>query len=296
MAENLRDMSLFVEVARAGSFTKAAESLDLPLSSLSRRFAEFERRIGLQLINRSTRKLELTEIGREYFEECERLVLEAAEVHERLKARRDELAGPLKLSLTPDFGSLLFAPLLAEFALLHPRIHFILDLTPNLVDLISENIDVAIRFGNPSDSRLTMRALGTVHHGLFASPRYLELHGLPADPAELAQHEGIGIRHAAKVPPVVLTRDMDSVELNLPLRFQSNNMSMLRRLALMDMGIAVLPEVFARVPVAEKALVAVLPEWKFPSVPVIALTATRLLPARCRAFIEFISLRTHEVL
>ncbi len=296
MSELLKDMDLFVEVARRQSFTRAADALGMPLSSLSRRMRDFEQSLGIQLINRSTRRLELTPIGQEYFLECERIVADAAGAHERLVARRGELKGRLRLSLTPDFGAIVFRPLLAEFATSHPEVSFDLDLTPGFVDLIAGNIDVAVRFGNPADSGLTMRFLGVIRHGLYATPRYLAQRGTPLSPDELATHTGIVIRHASKTSKRIITRDGRPSEVILNERFSSNHLSMILNLALMDFGICILPEVMARSHVQSGALKALLDDWKSPDVPVVALTATKLLPARVRAFLEFLVARTGEVL
>ena len=296
MAIHLENMALFVEVARAGSFTRASESLGIPLSSLSRRIAEFEKTLGLALINRTTRKLQLTPAGKEYFAECEAIVAQASIAHERLLKRREDLDGTLRISLTPDFGALVFRPLLGEFAERYPKLRFDLVLTPDFVDLVGGNIDVAVRFGYPVDSRLTMRTLGHIRHGLYATPAYLARHGTPRAPAELGSHQCICIHHAGKPPTRNVSRAGEVVALQMHERFASNHMSMILNLARMDLGIGVVPEVIARDDVRTGRLVQVLPDWEFPDIPVVALTASRLLPAGVRAFVEFLVERTAEVL
>jgi DNA-binding transcriptional LysR family regulator len=292
LKEHLKNMALFVEIARTGSFTRAAAALGVPVSTLSRRFAAFEKELGLQLINRDTRKIELTSIGREYFLECSRLVDEANVAHERLRHGRSEPAGRLNISMTPDFGVLVFSPLLMEFAQAFPAISFDLDLTSTPVDLITNNIDVAIRFGAPADSSITMRSLGTIQHGLYASPDYLAREGTPTSPAELAGHQGIRIRHATKAQYDQVSRDGEVQAIRMLERFQSNNLSMIRNVALMHLGIAIMPEIMAREALASGALVRLLPAWHFESTPVLALTPTRLLSAACRAFLDFLAERS----
>lgn len=295
MNEHLKNMALFVEIARTGSFTRASAALSVPVSTLSRRFAAFEKQVGLQLINRDTRKVELTSIGREYFLECSRLVEEANVAHERLQQGRSEPAGRLNISMTPDFGSLVFSPLLWEFAQKFPAISFDLDLTSTPVDLIANNIDVAIRFGAPADSSITMRSLGTIQHGIYASPDYLNQEGTPTTPEALASHQGIRIRHATKAHYDQISRGSEVRPVKMLERFQSNNLSMIRNLALMHLGIAIMPEIMAREATASGSLIRLLPDWNFEPTPVLALTPTRLLSAACRAFLNFLAARAPEL-
>lgn len=296
MNDYLRDMALFVEIAHAGTFSKASTATGVPISTLSRRLSEFEKKLGFQLIKRSTRKLELTELGAQYFSECERLVAEASAAHERLLARSDQVEGTLKLSMTPDFGAVVLAPVLAEFARQHPLIRFDLDLTPHFVDLISNNIDVAIRFGHPVDSGITMRRIGSIHHWLCATPCYLECHGVPQDPEHLKSHAGILLKRANNPPPLMLSKGKKSVPLVTNARFHANHISMLTYLALAHFGICLLPDVSAVPLVRSGQLVRVLADWTLPTVPVLAITPSRLQPARCRLFLEFLARHAGDVL
>lgn len=296
MKDYLRDMALFVEIAQAGTFSKASTATGVPISTLSRRLSEFEKRLGFQLIKRSTRKLELTELGAQYFAECERLVAEASAAHERLLSRSDQIEGTLKLSMTPDFGAVVLAPVLAEFARQHPLIRFDLDLTPHFVDLISNNIDVAIRFGHPVDSGITMRRIGSIHHWLCASPRYLECHGVPTDPEHLKSHAGILLKRANNPPPLMLSKGKKSVPLVTDARFHANHISMLTYLGLSHFGICLLPDVAAAPFLRSGELVRVLADWTFPTVPVLAITPSRLQPARSRLFLEFLARHAGDVL
>ena len=296
MNDYLRDMSLFVEIAQAGNFSKASAAAGVPISTLSRRLSEFEKKLGFQLIKRSTRKLELTELGAQYFLECERLVAEASAAHERLLARSDQVEGTLKLSMTPDFGAIVFAPVLAEFARLHPLIRLDLDLTPHFVDLISNNIDVAIRFGHPVDSGITMRRIGSVDHWLCATPHYLECHGVPTEPEHLASHAGILLKRANNPPPLMLAKGKREAPLEMNVRFHANHISMLIYLALADFGVCLLPDSMADPLLKTGRLVRVLSDWTLPTVPVLAITPSRLQPARCRLFLEFLARRAGEVL
>ncbi|WP_108228840.1 LysR family transcriptional regulator [Pseudomonas synxantha] len=283
--ELLNDMALFVEVVKAHSFRKAAEAMAMPNSTLSRRISGLEKAIGLRLLNRTTRKIELTEAGQLYFDRCKRIVDEARLAHEQLGEMLAHPSGLLRASLPVDFANIYLAPLIAEFARRYPGISFEFDLTPRQVDLVSEPVDVVIRMGEPADSNLIARKLASLSRRLYASPRYLELNGEPSDPSELVNHECLRLRKAGKWQ---LSHSGEVVEIEVGGRFQLNSVGMLRRLATLDLGIALLPEGIAADDLRTGLLQPVLPQWHANPIPVYALTETRLLPAKTQRFIEFL--------
>jgi len=283
--ELLNDMALFVEVVKAHSFRRAAEAMAMPNSTLSRRISGLEKAIGLRLLNRTTRKIELTEAGQLYFDRCKRIVDEARLAHEQLGEMLAHPSGLLRASLPVDFANIYLAPLIAEFARRYPGISFEFDLTPRQVDLVSEPVDVVIRMGEPADSNLIARKLAILSRRLYASPRYLELNGEPSDPSELVNHECLRLRKAGKWQ---LSHSGEVVEVEVGGRFQLNSVGMLRRLATLDLGIALLPEGIAADDLRTGLLQPVLPQWHANPIPVYALTETRLLPAKTQRFIEFL--------
>jgi DNA-binding transcriptional LysR family regulator len=283
--DHLNDMALFVEVVKARSFRRAAQAIGVPNSTLSRRIALLEKAIGLRLLHRTTRKIELTEAGQAYFERCKRIVDEARLAHEQLGAMLAQPSGVLRVSLPVDFATIYLAPLVAEFALRHPGIRFEFDLTPRRVDLVTEPFDVAIRMGELSDSGLIARQLARLPRFLYASPRYLKLSGEPKQPADLARHQCLCMPKAA-------TWKLDDgerpVEVTVGGRFTLNSVGMIRRLATLDMGIAVLSEQIAAEDIAQARLRRVLPRWQASPISVHAITETRLLPAKTQRFVEFL--------
>jgi len=285
--ELLNDMALFVEVVKARGFRHAAEAVGIPNSTVSRRITALEKAIGLRLLHRTTRKIELTEAGQIYFERCKRIVDEAKLAHEQLGEMLAQPSGVLRASLPVDFANIYLAPLIAEFARRYPGISFDFDLTPRLVDLVSEPFDVAIRMGHPANSNLIARQLANLNCYLYASPRYLEQSGEPAHPADLAQHECLGFR-TGKGTTWTLHKADDSVEVAVGGRFQLNSVGLIRRLATLDQGIAVIAEEIAADDVVQGRLRRILPGWEGPPVPVYAMTETRLLPAKTQRFIEFL--------
>jgi DNA-binding transcriptional LysR family regulator len=291
--ELLNDMALFVEVVKAKSFRRAAEAIGVPNSTLSRRISSLEKAIGLRLLHRTTRRIELTEAGQLYFERSRRIVEEARLAHEQLGEMLAQPGGVLHASLPVDFANIFLAPLLAEFARRYPGISFEFDLTPRRVDLVAEPIDVAIRMGEPPSSNLIARQLARLPRYLYASPRYLELSGEPLQPADLMQHECLRLS-PAEVNGWTLHSEKDTAEVAVGGRFLLNSVGMIRRLSTLDLGIAVLAEEIAADDVASGRLRRVMTEWQASAIPVYAITETRLLPAKTQRFIEFLRERLGE--
>ncbi len=286
--EYLNDMALFVEVVKAMSFRGAAESIGVPNSTLSRRITALEKAIGLRLLHRTTRRIELTEAGQLYYERCRRIVEEARLAHEQLGDMLAQPSGVLRASLPVDFATVFLAPLITEFARRYPGISFDFDLTPRAVNLVSEPFDVAIRMGEPKDASLVARLLARLPGQLYASLGYLAEFGVPGHPSELAAHQCLGF---PKSGLWTLHREKVSVEVKVGGRYVLNSVGMIKRLATLDQGIVLLPEAIVSEELAVGRLQALLPEWGGAPVPVYALTETRLLPAKTQCFIEF--LREH---
>lgn len=283
--ELLNDMALFVEVAQTRSFRRAADAIGVPNSTLSRRVSALEKAIGLRLLHRTTRKVELTEAGQLYYERCRRIVDEARIAHEQLGEMLAQPSGVLRASLPVDFATIYMAPLIAEFAHRYPGIAFDFDLTPRRVDLVSEPFDVAIRMGELTDSSLIARLVARLPVQAYASPHYLELAGDPMRPSDLMQHACLGFPKAGKW---TLHRGTESVEVEVGGRFQVNSIGMLRRLAILHLGVILLPEGVATEDLAAGRLRPVLTEWYGNPTAVYAITETRLLPAKTLRFVEFL--------
>ncbi|MGF6147482.1 D-malate degradation protein R [Kingella potus] len=250
----LSDMALFVEVAQANGFSRAAAKLGIPQSTLSRRIAALEAALGLRLFNRSTRRLELTGAGAYYLERALPIITEARLLHGQLD--------DMRVSLPVDMAYQMVAPLLPEFAERHPLLRIDFDVTPRQVDLISEPFDLAVRTGKLPDSGYIATPLAAFSGCLYAAPSYLTRHGEPQSPQDLANHPC--------------------------LRYGANSPGMIRQMAAAGLGIALLPEILVREDVAQSSLKAILPNWRSETTPVHALTATRLITANVRAFVGFL--------
>ncbi|MEK7345930.1 MAG: LysR family transcriptional regulator [Pseudomonadota bacterium] len=284
--EYLNDMALFVEVVKAKGFRGASLAMGMPNSTLSRRISTLEKSIGLRLLNRTTRKVELTEAGQIYFERCKRIVDEAKLAHEQLGELLAQPSGVLRASFPVDFAVTYLAPVIAEFANRYPGISFDFDFTPRRVDLVSEPFDVAIRMGESENSQLISRKLASLQTCLYASPAYLERSGEPHEPADLEQHECLNM---VRVGSWTLHDGTQSIQVTATGgRFSLNSVGMMRRLAALDMGIILVPQEIVADELLNGKLRRILPQWQGSPTSVYAITETRLLPAKTQRFIEFL--------
>lgn len=285
--EMLNNMALFVEVVKVMSFRRAAEATGVPSSTLSRRISMLEKSIGLRLLHRTTRKIELTESGQIYYQRCRRIVEEARLAHEQLGEIREQPTGLLRASLPIDFAISFLAPLMAQFAERYPDIRFEFDLTPRKVDLVSEPFDMAVRMGEQQDSTLIARLLANLPVYVYASPGYLARFGEPRHPSELARHQCLGFPRNERWS--LYHRDTaECAEVGVSGRFTLNSMGMIRTLAAFDHGIVQLTQEVARDEVTNGRLKRILPDWQGAAVPVYAMTETRLLPAKTQCFLAFL--------
>jgi DNA-binding transcriptional LysR family regulator len=287
LLELLPQIVLFVVVAQAKSFTRAARNLGMPVSTLSRRIAGLESQLGIQLLVRTTRLVELTEGGARYFERC-RQILDAAETaNSELRGYAEAPRGKLRISATQDFALIYLTPMIADFAVRYPDISLELDLTPRPVDMVAEGFDVAIRMARLPDSQLTARKLGTVAVGLYAAPAFLKRAGPVTAPKHLSDRECIRILTPLKGSTRwTLKRGAREEHVEVRGRIVANSMRFQLDAAVLGMGIVMVNEVMAKPAVADGRLVRVLPEWSPQPVPVHALTPSRLLPAKTKLFLE----------
>ncbi|MCP5244383.1 MAG: LysR family transcriptional regulator [Burkholderiales bacterium] len=283
--ELLNDMALFVEVVKAMSFRRAAEATGVPNSTLSRRIHNLEKAIGLRLLHRTTRKIELTEAGQLYFERCKWIVDEARLAHEQLGGLLAQPSGQLRASLPVDFATIFLAPLMPEFSRRYPGITFEFDLTPRNVDMVAEPFDVAIRMGEQKNSNLIAHKIASLTRYLYASPQYLEQYGEPQTPEELPQHECL---HMVTDQVWPLGNGSQTFSFSASSKYTINNIGMIKKLATFDMGIVLLPEEAVADDLKNGHLRRILSGWQTPPFSVYAITETCLLPAKTRCFIDYI--------
>ena len=292
LPEILPDIALFVAVARAKSFSRAAKTLRMPVSTVSRRVANLERKLGVQLLHRTTRQVVLTPAGARYFERAQLFVDAAEAAHAELAGEAERPRGTLRISTTQDFALTYLWPVLTEFAARHPDVSFELDFSARQVDLLAEGFDLAIRIGPLPDSQLQATKLGVSSQSLYAAPTYLKRAGVPRSPAALGAHDCLRIQGATgRASRWSLTRADEVETVEVVGRFVASGMRFRVELAKSGAGIALIDDVIAEDAVAAGALARVLPEWSPPPVPIHALTPSKLLPSRTRLLLD--CLRDH---
>ena len=283
---NVDELTVFVAVVRAGSFTGAARALGSQKAHASRAVSRLERRLGVRLLQRSTRSLAVTEVGRELFERATGIISALDETQAMIQRTQAEPQGVLKLTCGVEFGLLVVNRWIRAYLKRYPLVRVDADFSDRLIDLIHEGFDLAIRIGQLADSSLSVRSLGEVSYALYASPEYLRLHGPPDHPGQLASRDLI-MFVAAAPPEWHLANANEQVEIAARARLVVNNHVGARDATVDGLGIALLPRFLAAQFVADGRLIEVLPGWTRAPAPVNAVFASsRYLSPKVRAFID----------
>ena len=283
---DLDAVAVFVKVVQAGSFSRAAEQLGMPNSTVSAHVSRLEKRLGVTLLQRTTRRSRLTEAGENYFRLASQAVDDIASAEAQLSAAQSEPQGYLRITAPVDIAADLFPELIAEFRRKYPKVDIEFVFTDHVLDMLAERVDVALRAGHLRDSRLVARRVGLSYWMLFASPSYLREAGPPTHPRKLRdysllQFTKLGREHWR------LGRGSSVFRIPLPHKLLANDATVVRRLALAGNGIALLPLHMCREDVRGGALVRVLPEWDGRTDPVhIIYLRQKFVPAKVRAFVD----------
>jgi DNA-binding transcriptional LysR family regulator len=283
------DLLLFARIVEAGSFSKAAQRLDLPKSTVSRRISLLEASLGERLLQRTTRKLVLTEFGASLLEHARKLAEEVEAASALAQHRQAAPSGKLRISMPNDFANIGMTELIARFTERYPAVTLELDLSPRRVDLVAEGFDVAIRMGDlPEDSTLAARRVALERFGLYAAPAYIARRGLPEQPDDLLQHELLCIlSRSGGAAQWVLQRGKVRWERELRARLTANSPELLARIACSGAGIAASSDLFVAPYLKKGELVRVLPEWDLPAATGWAVfPGRRLMPAKTRVFLD----------
>ncbi|MEK2601135.1 LysR family transcriptional regulator [Burkholderia arboris] len=298
-ARDLNDLYYFVQVVEHGGFAPAGRALDMPKSKLSRRIALLEARLGMRLIQRSTRRFTVTDVGQTYYAHCRAMLVEADAADEAIALLHEEPRGIVRVSCPIVLLDSLVGTMIAAFMAACPRVEIHLEATNRRVDVVGEGIDVAIRVRPPplEDSDLALRVLAERGQCLVASPALLREHGAPAVPADLARVPSLD-HGAPQSTHVWRLRGPDGAhaEIHHQPRFVTGGMLALRAAAVAGVGVVQLPTMMVRDEVARGELVTVLPDWAPRREIVHAVFASRrgLLPA-VRALLDFLAERFAEL-
>lgn len=288
--QDLNDMVIFAKVVQAGGFTSAADVLGLPKSNVSRRVARLEESLGIRLLERTTRKIRVTEIGRIYYQHCLRIIEESEHADLSVQAMLAEPRGVLKVSASVATGQQLLAPILSDFLSRYPHIQLDLELSNRRVDLIEEGVDVAIRVGALSDSRLVSRRLGKSQHYFYASDSYLKQHGPVHTLEELTSHRLLimsDMLNTHNELSVITEQDQQPKKLTVTPYCRVNDFQTLHQLATSGAGIALLPHYLCQN--QDRCLPRVLPQWCCLAVDFSAVYPShRGATPKLRVFLDFI--------
>lgn len=256
----LEDMQLFVATIEAGSFTAAAERLGLSKQFVSRRLAALEARLGVRLLNRTTRRLDITELGREYHARACAILDAVAETEDMIGSGSRQPRGTLRLAAPMSFGTMHLSALLPRFLAGYPDLRLEIDLSDRTVDLIGEGYDMAIRIGALPDSALVARRLASMRLVTCCSPGYLHGRGAPAEPEALAAHDCLPYGHA-RATEWRYRRAGERVAIPVSGRLRVNNGELARDAAIAGLGLTQLPTFLVGAALARGELVTVLDDF-----------------------------------
>jgi DNA-binding transcriptional LysR family regulator len=287
---DLNDILVFTKVVETRSFTGAAEQLGLPKSTVSRKLAQLEERLGVRLVQRTTRRLALTDIGQAYYERCARIVADLAAAEQLVTDMQATPRGRVRATAPIDLSTRYLGAICARFVEAHPDVNVELEASDRVVDLIEEGFDVAVRFGALTESTLIARRLCRIDSLLVATPAYLARRGTPATVEDLDDHDRVLFTPSPRVQSWPLTLGDAAYEFGRPARFASNNVGAVHDAALASAGIAVLADFMVADDIAAGRLVPLLRTWRIRSVDVHAVYPARQnLPPRLSLFLDHLA-------
>lgn len=289
LISEIRELVVFQCVVKHANYAKAAEELSLSPSGVSRVVTRLEERLGARLVQRTTRKFSLTEAGAAFHARASQLLVDLHDAEAEVQQALLRPRGTLKVSASVVFGHLYLAPLLSPMLEKFPDLSVELALSNRFVDLIEEGIDLAIRIGALSDSRLMARRLCTNHRVLVAAPSYLERRGVPRTPADLTNHDCVIFTGFAKPREWRLIGPEGPVNVNISGRVATDNIDVLTATAKQGFGITVGATLCVGKPLLSGELVRVLPEYEFEPTAIFAVyPSARQLSTKVRAVVDFL--------
>jgi DNA-binding transcriptional LysR family regulator len=284
---DLNDVAVFVKVAQLESFTRAARALGMPISTVSRKVTSLEDQLGVTLLQRTTRKLSLTAQGRAYYDQCDEPLTQLFDAESALTRTQKEPEGLLRISVPVLFGQEPFYEFLSRFLKRNPGIRADLFITNQFVDLIADNVDVAIRIGELRDSTIIAKRIGKSVRYLVASPDYLKDRAVPATPEDLTKHHCILLNGRNNEAEWHLVNGRRSVKLHVAGPLSSRDFQSVSAFTYKGHGIGLLPSSYCEQEIRRRSLVRILPEWSSPEIFVHAVYPTRrYIPSKLQAFLD----------
>ncbi|CAE6870604.1 HTH-type transcriptional regulator DmlR [Paraburkholderia aspalathi] len=288
--DRLTEIELFVRAAELGSLSKAAEKLDMSLSAASRHLISLEARLGARLIERSTRRVYLTEIGQEHFERCKHILADIQESESLVGAVASNPSGVLRVSSTVSFCMNHIGPLLPRYVERYPGVRVDVEASNRYYTLLGDDIDLAVRTREyEPDSNITIRRLAETRRVLAASPEYLSSHGTPRSPEDLLEHRLLLYSYANRPDELRLSRNGNTTVLPVSAAMKSNEGQVIRAAALRGHGILVQPKYVIYDDLVSGRLIPVLDDWDLPRLVInLAYPFRKFVPAKVRTFIDFL--------
>lgn len=285
---DLNEIYVFSKVVEHGSFTKASEFLGIPKSRISRNVASLERELGVQLLYRTTRQIELTPAGKKYFQKCSNLFHELDSLNSEISSFSDDIQGLIAITAPEDIATRFLPRIASDFMLLNPRVRFDFYLTGRRVDLIKEPVDLALRIGKLQDSTLKARKIGELSSILVATPHFISRHKVASKIDDLNDLPKIGFGNLGKANPWVLIQNKREHTIIPNVNLMTNSMDMLLHLILENKGVGLLPTFIAREYLMRGELQQILPGAVTPALPIHFVTAPQKeIPLKVKKFMDF---------
>ncbi|MEP7297505.1 MAG: LysR family transcriptional regulator [Burkholderiales bacterium] len=286
--DRLAAMTVFVEVAGTGSFSAAADKLDMSRSMVTRYVAELEQWLGARLLQRTTRSVTLTDAGEHCLRRSQQMLSLMEDVVEETSRHDGELRGQLRITCSMSFAYAQMAAAVVDFLKLYPQLKIDLDASEGALNLVDARIDLAIRISAEPDGALIGRVLAPCTSVLVAAPAYLASEGVPQSPSDLAAHRCLTYANFGK-SAWTLSRGAEQVKVGVSSHFSANEATALLRAALAGGGLALQPTYLANPHLADGSLQQVLPDWTLPDMAIYALyTSRRYLSPAVRALLDFL--------
>lgn len=284
---DLDNVLIFVKVAQYESISRAARSLGMPISTVSRRLSVLESQLGATLLRRTTRRVSLTAQGRDYFNQCQEPLSLLQEAEQVLTAGQTTPAGMLRISVPVVLSQPPFLEFLSAFSKTHPRIRIDLFITNIFLDLVAENVDVAIRFGELRDSSVVATRMGKDIRYVVAAPEYLRNRKPPAEPADLERHDCVMLHAKNNETHWDLSSGRKKTRVNVSGPISSRDFNSVSTFVYRGHGVGLLPSTYCDEAIRDGRLVRLLPKWSSPPIPVFAVYPSRkFLPLRLSVFLE----------
>ena len=291
--DRFEEMRTFIRVVEAGSLSAAADRLGIAKSAVSRRLSDLETRLGVQLLNRTTRRLNLTDSGSLFYQRCQRILADLDETEHFVSSEHTRLRGTIRIAAPLSFGIQHLSPLLDDFLKEHPELSLDLDLNDRTVNLMDEGVDLGIRIGKLQDSSMMARKLAQAKQIFCASPEYLDRYGEPQTPEDLKSHFGLSYSNVSEGQLWQFTNgEGRAYSVHVPFRMRANNGDVLLKAALDGLGVVATVSFICYREIEQGLLRQILRDYKTEEVGIYAIyPSQRHLPGRVRLLIDFLAER-----